>query len=442
MKTDKLFGSRRKRYPYLTSILPIEEVPNPTSLKLILRSKHKMLCVTELNKGDTVKAGDVLASDSENLAMVSPVKAKFVDDGSCPDIRGARNVFCLTLQPEADTSPVAFSALDFKNETVEKLWERVEQAGIMTDSLFPRPLAEVIDPKKGRNSETLVISAADREPLVSSALQLFRERMKDAVEATLLLGRLADAKRLVLAVPEAVAAEASEVCGGNGIEVFKVHKNYPSGLKPVLAHSLGSGEHTNVVAIETALGTLDAVQEGKVQDTKIVTIIDGDGKPIKNVRVPIGMCVKELLEHVGLSPKEGDKLVIGGPMGGFPQFDLDVSIDAGVNAVMLVKAENIVNWDNDPCIYCGSCVQVCPANLQPHLLGGYAERNDMKATEDFSIKYCIECGYCATVCPAHRPLLQWIRLAKHELRMKKAMELEKMQNENENETDGTGGDNA
>ena len=109
-------------------------------------------------------------------------------------------------------------------------------------------------------------------------------------------------------------------------------------------------------------------------------------------------------------------------MRGVAQFSLDGAVDAGVDALMLIPQEKVVPWSDEPCINCGSCLEICPVALQVHLICRYSEFALFERTEEFEIKQCIECGLCAAACIARRPLLQFIRLAKHQLRKESEVE--------------------
>jgi electron transport complex protein RnfC len=68
-----------------------------------------------------------------------------------------------------------------------------------------------------------------------------------------------------------------------------------------------------------------------------------------------------------------------------------------------------------PCIRCGECAEVCPADLLPQQLYWYAHTRDFDKTQDYNLFDCIECGCCAYVCPSHIPLVQYYRFAKTEI---------------------------
>ena len=68
-----------------------------------------------------------------------------------------------------------------------------------------------------------------------------------------------------------------------------------------------------------------------------------------------------------------------------------------------------------PCIRCGECATVCPAQLLPQQLYWHARAKDFDKIQDYNLFDCIECGCCAHVCPSHIPLVQYYRFAKTEI---------------------------
>lgn len=416
---EKISGFRSPELALNTRPLPIKELDVPSLLSFSLTGPDGRPYSPTVEEGDETGPGQFMADDGSGPVLVSPVKGKVVAIISAPDIRGTKVGSAILVEPAADTSPQSFPGLDPQSESGQNLWARIKEAGILTDSSCPRPLAQKIGPDAGDDVDMLIVLAADREPEVASAFQLFRERSEDACRAAAMLGKMSGAKRVMIAAPESADDDVEKVCKSRGVEVMPVPAYYPYSLEPMVIELAGGAKGTKVVAVETALAALDAVADGVVQDKKVVTLIGPAGQAKANYRVHIGTRLKDLFSAVGLKPRDQDKVVVGGPMRGFAQYSLDGSVDAGVDAFMLMPIEAQIMWSDEPCINCGGCVDVCPVNLQPQLIGRYAEFGLFDRTEELAIENCIECGLCAYVCTGRRPLLQWIRLAKKELEKQK-----------------------
>ncbi|MBU0754409.1 MAG: 4Fe-4S dicluster domain-containing protein [Planctomycetes bacterium] len=415
-RLDPRFGPRKSRIPLALTPLPIQEFPWPDLLRFTLSLGDGLPLQPLVKAGDEIKAGQALGKDGSDLLLPSPVSGKIVALTQGPDLRGAPKTEAVLIKPMLNSEP-AFSPLDPEEDPLDSLGKRIRDAGVVTDAQRPKPLMAVIKPENGTALETLIVQAMDREPGLQGATQLFRERTKDVGAALSLLQKLSGARKILLATPQ---QDPNHLAGGIDVETLPVPATYPDCLEPLVALRAGGGVQIRVVALETALAALDAVRLGKVQDTKVITLIGPDNIALGNFRVPLGLPLGTLLAENGLEPLEGDKIVAGGSMRGFAQYSPEASIDAGVDGVLLIRADSIVDWSDEPCVNCGTCVEVCPVNLQVPLIGRYAEFERFHQAENLGLFHCIECGMCAAFCTGRRPLVQWIQLAKKELLKEKA----------------------
>ncbi len=413
--TDRLFGFRRPKFPLKSQHLAIKDAAASSSLVFPLFSGTGVPYEALVKEGDQVKPGQFLGSDGVKKAVVCPVKGKVVGVISGPDARNHYVGHSVAVDPDPDSSPVAWKPMDPETASARELWARVAEAGILTESYTPRPLGEIIGPEADVEVETLVVLASDREPEVFSTSEVFRWRSEDVFIAAKVLGKMAGAKDVYVAAHDKSAGQTGKSAGGTGVKVLSVPPEYPMTLKPMVALRAGGGKGVRVITAGTALAALDAIRDGKVQDKKVVTFIGPKGEAKANLRAPIGAKLKDLFAFMGLKPRDGDKVLAGGPLRGIAQYSLEAPVDAGLDAVMLIPRENILPWSDEPCVSCGACVSVCPVNLQPSLLGRYSEFSIFEPADDLGVMNCVECGLCAMVCTARRPLVQMIRLAKREV---------------------------
>jgi electron transport complex protein RnfC len=111
-----------------------------------------------------------------------------------------------------------------------------------------------------------------------------------------------------------------------------------------------------------------------------------------------------------------ERLLIGGPMMGYAVHSDAVPVIKTTNCILAVTREEMpAPPPAQPCIRCGKCTEVCPADLLPQQLYWYARSGDYDGAQDYDLFDCIECGCCAYVCPSHIPLVQHYRHAKTEI---------------------------
>jgi len=105
---------------------------------------------------------------------------------------------------------------------------------------------------------------------------------------------------------------------------------------------------------------------------------------------------------------------MGGPMMGFTLQTDNVPVIKGCNCLLVENTPPEIPATM-PCIRCGDCASVCPAQLLPQQLFWMASSKNFDLVQDYHLFDCIECGCCSQVCPSQIPLVQYYRFAKTEI---------------------------
>jgi len=172
-----------------------------------------------------------------------------------------------------------------------------------------------------------------------------------------------------------------------------------------------------VVNVGTVAAVSEAFREGKPLIERSLTISGGACVQPKNLTVPIGTLVSDLVPHeIELKDGMTKKIVVGGPMMGFSMPNADFPVQKNTNGVLFLTDKETSNTPESPCINCGRCIQVCPCGLYPVMMVKSVKGNDLKAAVRFGLDDCIECGACAWICPAKVRLVEKFRTGKQKLR--------------------------
>jgi electron transport complex protein RnfC len=160
----------------------------------------------------------------------------------------------------------------------------------------------------------------------------------------------------------------------------------------------------------------DAVLRRQPLLSRLITVTgEGVANP-QNIEALIGTPVSYLVEAAGGYTPDVDRLLIGGPMMGYAVQSDSVPVIKTSNCILAVTRDEMpAPPPAQPCIRCGKCTDVCPADLLPQQLYWYARSSNHDAAQDYNLFDCIECGCCAYVCPSHIPLVQYYRHAKTEI---------------------------
>ncbi len=378
--------------------------------------------------GQTVCRGEVLAAPSSYVSQTIHAGTSGVIAGI-----GERAVIhpggitdsCIVLQADGEDRRLEpWPALDLGRTTPTALLARIVEAGIigMGGAGFPSH----VKLREGLTNAVrlLIINAVECEPYIGCDDCVIRERAGGVVLGARILMQALGASRCVVAVEDDMqqAWAALSSCADGVVEFARVPAVYPAGgEKQLIKMIIGAEVPTHGLPIDagvvmhnaaTAVAVTDAVVGGLPLTERVITVAGAVRTPA-NLRVRIGTPIAHLIDACG-RPAGDARSIVGGPMMGTQVIDESAPVVKTTNCVlrlpMAAGDETVM-----PCIRCGDCVEVCPAQLQPQALYEFARASDWDSARDFHLFDCIECGACAYVCPSHLPLVHYYRYAKAEV---------------------------
>lgn len=297
---------------------------------------------------------------------------------------------------------------------------------------FPTHVKLNFPPDKG--IDTLVINAAECEPYITVDHRECLDNSWDIFTAVYTLKDMLGFKKIIIAAednkPDAfkvlkdIADHKMDV--NDEVRLMVLESKYPQGAEKMMVQS-ATGKKVPpgkfpadvgciVMNVATVAFISRYLKSGKPLVSRSLTV---DGSAInnpKNVRVPIGINVGEVIDFCGGFKEPPAKLISGGPMMGLSLVDTDVPILKQNNAILAFTRDDAVLKKETDCIRCGRCAQACPLKLSPTNIVRATNARDVKTLKEIGVDVCMECGSCAFSCPAGMPLVQHMRLAKQVLR--------------------------
>ena len=429
-------GLRLPGHREITANRPIGKVDIPPLLTIPLQQHIGNPGKCLVKPGDTVYKGQVLAEAPGRFSVPAHASSSgtviAVEERLIPHPSGIKEN-CVVIETDgrdrgADQQQ---DAIDYLQIEPARLCELIQQAGIvgMGGAGFPTQI-KLCNPKQ--HIELLLINAAECEPYISCDNRLLQERATEVVEGIRIMRHGVQPDACIIAIEDNMqAAEealraALDAVNETGITITRVPEIYPSGGERQLIRILtgrevpGQGYPADIGIVcqnvGTAAAVYHAVSKRQPLISRIVTVTgEGIAQP-QNFECLLGTPVSQLVSAAGGYTKDVERLLIGGPMMGYAVQSDNIPVIKTTNCILAVSREEMpAPPPAQPCIRCGKCTDVCPADLLPQQLYWYASSNNYDAAQDYNLFDCIECGCCAYVCPSHIPLVQYYRHAKTEI---------------------------
>jgi Na+-translocating ferredoxin:NAD+ oxidoreductase subunit C len=280
-------------------------------------------------------------------------------------------------------------------------------------------------PNEKKPIHTLVVNGCECEPYLTTDYRLMVEAPMAIIAGALLKARAVNAKQIFIGIedntPEAISV-MKEAAKGTGVRIVAVKTKYPQGSEKQLikaaldlAVPLGGLPGDVGVAVSnvaTAAAVAMAVLRNRPLTHRVLSVTGGGIVSPKNLLVPLGTAMGEVLDYCGGLRPDAARIVAGGPMMGFAFTDPATPITKGTSGITVLTHEELSDGKSTTCVRCGRCVDVCPMNLVPTKLAAASRFKNLDLARRYNITACFECGSCVFICPAGLPLVQNIRTGK------------------------------
>jgi len=383
-----------------------------------------------VKKKDTVLRGQMIAEAGGfvSAAVHAPTSGSVKDIGEVLG-PGGHHILAITLEADGDDRAIARlePMPDWQNCGVDVLKQRLADAGIvgMGGAAFPTHVKQ--SPPPAKTIDVLIANGVECEPFLTADHRLMLELPEKIITGMRILGRILGVRKLIVGIeantPDAIAVMRDK--SDSDIAVVELPVRYPQGAEKQLIYALtrrkvpSGGLPMDVGCVVQNVGTMaavaEAVLEGKPLYERVTSIT---GTPVVNPgnwRLRIGTRLGDALAMAGGVNCDPAKILLGGPMMGQAQYNLEVPILKNASGILLLSAAQVHQFTGEPCISCGRCVDVCPMAIMPGTLSVQIENERFDLAEAWHAMDCIECGCCAFACPTNRPLVQHLRRAKTEI---------------------------
>lgn len=410
-------------------------LPCPSQVTIPMQQHVGAPCKPLVKVGDLVQVGQKIGDSDAFVSApihasisgkVSAITKIALPGGQMVDAVVIESDGQMTVSPEV-RPPVV--------NTPEDFIRAVHESGLVGLGGAGFPAHVKLNVPKDKHLDTLIVNAAECEPYITADNREALENSWAVLSGVYAVRDLLGLERVIIAVednkPDVIevlrkVADNPKLDPEDRVRILPLRARYPQGAEKVLVQSctnrviplgkLPADVGCLVMNITSVAFLADYLKTGMPLVKKRVTV---DGSAIaspKNVIVPIGTKIADVVAFCGGYSQPPAKLLMGGPMMGIALTSDELPILKQNNGILAFAEKDAALPKPTACIRCGRCVSGCPMNLVPTQLEKYAELRDTDKLDQLGIMCCMECGTCAYNCPAHRPLVHAIRMGKALLR--------------------------
>ena len=419
--------SQRKHMPSIhvphhknTSASETVTMPVPDEVSISMSQNIGAPCSPLVAKGDYVKVGQRIGD--VDAFVSSPIFSSV--SGTVKDIvkvRGSMGGFETHIVIETDKKQEVSEEVKVPEiNCFDDFVKAARDSGLVGLGGASFPTHVKLNPKNLDECEVLVVNAAECEPFITTDNREMVENGQDVLDGMKMIMHWLNLKKGIIGIeankPDAIVnmhrlIEQNEI---KDIEICELPSTYPKGAERVLIYET-TGKTMNAGVLPAQLGViLDNVSTVGVMAEYFKTgmpivrrrvTVDGDAvaEP-KNVFVPIGTRIADLVEFCGGYKKEPRKIVMGGPMMGRATKSDESPTMKNTSAVLCFSKDMAEVKEESACLNCQRCHTACPLGLMPSIFADAYRDKDVDRLMKFNVMQCMECGSCSFTCPARRPL--------------------------------------
>ena len=388
-----------------------------------MNAHHATMSEPIVQVGDHVTVGQMIAREKDRGASHIHASVSGTVTGIEPYTMGSGSGTAIRI--ESDGKMEKCPDLKIPHPTnLDEFLQCVRDSGVVGLGGAAYPVWAKLSAAQKAHISTVLINGAECEPFITADHRVMLEQGELIQKGVELLKEFLGSEEFILGIeenkPDAIQQLTERFKDDPAVKIMPLSSVYPQGAKQVLLYNatgkvVEKGQRLAslgviIINVSSLVKMAEYFVTGMPMVERIITVDGSAVKEPKNLIVPIGVSVRDVVEACGGLKEEPGKILFGGAMMGKTQESMDARIMKATNAVVIMNKKDTKKTAPSPCIHCGRCVAVCPLGLNPTAFARAMELEDDAARaallQKEQVKVCMQCGCCSYVCPAHRPLAE------------------------------------
>ena len=381
----KVRGGVKVDHQKNTAETEVVRIPEPQKVVLPMQQHIGAPCTPTVKVGDTVAIGQVIG-DSDKFVS-APIHASVSGKVSAiGNVKLPNGAVVQGVTIESDGERRLYDGIEPpKADTKEEFLKAVRASGLvgLGGAGFPTHVKLNVPPDK--NVDTLVINAAECEPYITVDYRECIDNSWDILSGIHIIKDMLGIENVIIAVennkPKAFEVlkriADSDNYSGDHTKLMSLESRYPQGAEKMMVQSatgrkvppgkLPADVGCIVMNVASVAFVARYIKTGKPLVSRSLTV---DGSAIaepKNVRVPIGTSIADIIDFCGGFKEEPRKIITGGPMMGLSITGTDLPVIKNNNAILAFTEKDAKLMQEGDCIRCGRCAAACCSIFAPVL---------------------------------------------------------------------------
>ncbi|MCB1051539.1 MAG: electron transport complex subunit RsxC [Acidobacteria bacterium] len=422
-----------------TAALSVERMPFVERYIVPLSQHIGKAAVPLVKPGETVVRGQMLAKPDGfiSTAVHAPVSGKILNLDLQPHPSG-QLMQAFTIQADSFSAQTVDTQVppDVDSLSIQETIQWVQNSGLVGLGGAAFPTHVKFSVPQGKRIQAVILNGCECEPYLTCDHRVMLEQPGNVVRGLRLMMRKLGAQKGYIGI-ESNKADAIDLLKNilsdqPDVEVVALNVKYPQGAEKMLLDAIFQKEVPSgklpldlemvVNNVGTAAALAQYFDDGVPLIERVVTVTGPAVPEPKNLMVPLGTPLFEVLKHCAVDLERIRQVILGGPMMGFAQKNLQAPIIKGTSGILVFEQPLAEPIGELPCIRCSRCLDACPMFLNPSRLAAMVRREWTDELQQYHLMDCFECASCSYVCPSNIPLVHLMRLGKLMIRQAKAKE--------------------